>query len=147
MSLGMMIRAQFELQRVMPPVGRDVTKLKGAEFADYVRVNVLALEDELHEAMQEVVWKPWSHAEPGFIDRDRYLDELIDAWHFFMNLVLVAKKDDQRLGDLVNEFTERYFAKHDRNRQRQAEGYTGLDKCPNCKRELVPGQECPCAVS
>lgn len=92
---------------------------------DWIRVNVLAAEDELHEALAEVSWKPWASSE--YFNRDAFLGEIVDALHFVANLLAGAGITDEELNTA-------YLAKMERNRKRQSEGYTGLDKCSICKR-------------
>lgn len=89
---------------------------------------ILALTDELHEALAEIGWKPW--ATSRHINGEAFKGELIDAYHFLMNLFLIAGMND-------NEVERRYREKNRRNLDRQIEGYDGISgKCPNCKRAL-----------
>lgn len=106
--------------------------MQGQELIEFIRWNVLALEDELHEALAEVVWKPWSSAPPDFINSAAFIKELVDAFHFLMNLVLAATHSADEAAEI---FTDLYFKKADRNAERQTEGYTGLDKCAKCHRD------------
>lgn len=95
---------------------------------EFIRWNTLALTDELHEALAEVGWKPW--ASNRDINREAYVGELVDAWHFLMNLLLVVEVTP-------DEFYRRYMEKRYRNAKRQREGYDGIvGKCPSCKRAL-----------
>jgi dimeric dUTPase (all-alpha-NTP-PPase superfamily) len=109
-----MMSRQLELQR--DSFGLDPLAMEGEELAEFVRWNVLALEDELHEALDEVRWKPWA-SDTGFIDRDAFVKELVDAMHFLMNLMLVANASPE-------EIYNRYFAKAGVNQARQEAGYT-----------------------
>lgn len=92
----------------------------GAARMNYVRTMVLATEDELHEALRETQWKPWSHHSGSSfsnIKREEYKAELVDAWHFFMNLLLVA--------DITaDEFFNEYLRKNGINHDREDNGYT-----------------------
>lgn len=161
-----MLKAQLQLQR--GSFGADPTKMTPDERAEYIRSNVLALEDELHEALHEVGWKPW--ATDRSIDHEAFMKEMVDAWHFFMNLMLVgsgveiAPRSDgtMEMEALAQWFGDRYMEKREVNADRQAEGYTGTDKCPACKRDRattaidvpglhelgeadqIMGQMCPC---
>lgn len=95
---------------------------------NYFKENVLALTDELHEAMGEIGWKSW--AKSNHFNEDKVKGELVDAFHFFMNLCLAA-------GMTPDELFKRYRAKRAINVQRQADGYDGVStKCPRCKRAL-----------
>lgn len=126
MTLQWMLDAQRALQ--INTYGIDPPTLDGDERVEFIRWNVLALEDELHEALGEVGWKPW--ATSRHLNRESYVGELVDAWHFLMNLLLVA-------GVTEEEFVARYDAKRRRNAERQVEGYDGVaDKCPKCWRAL-----------
>lgn len=101
----------------------------------FIKDMTLALEDELHEALGEVGWKPWATSK--HINREAYLSELTDALHFFVNLCLVINATPY-------ELYEAYVKKNLKNHKRQGEGYDGLSgKCPGCKRALDdPGIGC-----
>lgn len=118
----------FQHQRAMQErsFGGDPYLFPVDQKIQYLKDMILALEDELHEAMQEFTWKPWSSATPN-IDYPRIQSELVDAWHFFMNLCITTGLDPQLL-------TEKYFLKAELNRKRQEEGYDNKDKCPVCRR-------------
>lgn len=125
-DLGRLLAAQLELQ--VGSFDTDPRMLRGAARADYLTWNVVALEDELHEAMQEARWKPWLTTGRGdWVDRDAYLKELVDAFHFLGNLLLLAADKDGAWTpeQLANEFVERYARKRDVNARRQVEGYDG----------------------
>lgn len=110
--------------------GVDPRVLSEEEAAGYIQWNVLAATDELHEALQEVRWKPWATPYGGFVDRDRYVKELVDLLHFVANLLLVANVTGE-------ELEVAYRSKHDVNAKRQEEGYDGVQvKCVNCSRDL-----------
>lgn len=110
----------FELQaRLQRERFRDPSRLNREEAIEFIRWNVLALQDELHEALQEVGWKPW--ASSCHINRDEFIGELVDAIHFLVNLFLVV-------GATADEVAERYAKKNHKNHLRQERGYTGLEK-------------------
>jgi hypothetical protein len=97
-----------------------------------IKLNVLALTAELHEALDETGWKPW--ASSRHIYEDRLQEELIDAWHFLMNLFLHANMD-------ADKIFEMYCRKHGINVTRQEDGYEGVkEKCPQCHRDLAEMQ-------
>ena len=127
MSFDKAIAAQHELQ--VNTFGKDPKNgLTPDEQMDWIRWNVLALTDELHELMQETGWKPWATSK--HINRDAYVSELVDSFHFFMNLMLLVDCSP-------DELLEKYFHKRKINIQRQAEGYNGVDsKCRMCHRAL-----------
>lgn len=115
---------QLVLQR--QSFGVDPRELEGPELVSFIRWNLLALENELHEALNEVNWKPWSNAPSGFkleaagdgggTGRDAYVAELVDALHFLGNLFLAAGASDTEVDDL-------YRKKRAINAQRQVDGY------------------------
>lgn len=120
------LEAQRQLQ--IKSYGADPVTLTGDEAADWIRWNVLALEDELHEALAETGWKPW--ATSRHINRDAFIGELVDSFHFLMNLMLVVDCS-------ADEFLDKYFVKRGINAARQAAGYDGVTtKCVKCKRAL-----------
>lgn len=123
LSLGELLNLQRDLQ--IAAYGVDPSRLTGEERAEYVRWNVLALEDELHEAMQEVKWKPWlTEGHGDWVDRDAYVKELVDALHFILNLINLAL-GHATCEELGAEVTFRYLLKRERNARRQVEGYSG----------------------
>jgi dimeric dUTPase (all-alpha-NTP-PPase superfamily) len=95
------------------------------QLVEWVRINILAAEDELHEALGEISWKPWASSQ--YFNREAYLGEIVDVLHFVGNLLAGAGISDA-------ELNAAYLEKMERNRQRQREGYTGTDKCSKCKR-------------
>lgn len=124
-GLAAIMGRQLALQR--ESFGIDPMALEGEELTRFIRWNVLALEDELHEALAETHWKPWATGE-GFLDRDAFVKELIDAQHFLNNLYLAA-------GVSSNEVVERYLAKAKVNADRQEAGYSSTSgKCEHCGR-------------
>ena len=125
-SIQMMLDHQAEMQRAS--FGTDYRTMNDEQRMEVLRMNVLALEDELHEALAETGWKPW--AESNHINVDAFKGELVDAWHFFMNLLNLAGMDAQ-------ELHHRYFEKAAKNKARQEQGYDGISgKCPLCHRAL-----------
>lgn len=109
--------------------GADPVGLSGKEREEYVRWNVLAAEDELHEALAEISWKPWAKSE--FFNREQFVGEMVDVLHFVGNLLAVANVTG-------TELTTRYSSKQDKNRERQRDGYDGVSgKCKGCKRDLL----------
>lgn len=126
MTLQSMLDEQERAQRDVH--GLDLGRLTDEERIEAIRWNVLALEDELHEALAETGWRPW--ATSRHVNRDAFLGELIDAWHFLMNLFIIADTDAEEIKRL-------YFAKRAKNDKRQRDGYDGVaGKCPGCHRAL-----------
>ncbi len=123
-SLAQIFARQLDLQR--ESFGGDPASLAPEAKIQFIKDMVVALEDELHEALAEVGWKPW--ATSRHINEGPFKKELIDALHFWVNLCLAAGMDH-------SEVVHRYFAKAEVNAQRQADGYDGVStKCPSCGR-------------
>ena len=120
------LRTQRELQE--ESYGFDFDEMTTEDRVEFITWNVLALTDELHEALAETGWKPW--ATSRHINLDAFKGELIDAFHFMGNLFLAA-------GMSADEVMRRYRKKRQVNADRQADGYDGVTtKCPVCKRAL-----------
>lgn len=127
-KLQEMLDAQRDLQ-IKHMEGKDPHTLEGDERASFFTTHAFAMTDEVHEAGNEIGWKPW--ASDRSLNRFQYVGELIDAWHFFMNLLLLAGVDE-------NEMYDRYMNKRAINVQRQLEGYDGVTgKCGYCHRDLL----------
>ena len=134
--LSMMLEMQRELQLKMPPPNRVPADLRGDDRATFMVWNAYALFDEVHEALDEMGWKPW--ATSRHLNAEPMLKEMVDAFHFFMNMLLVIGGEmGWSIEQLADEFTKRYIAKNAVNAERQKEGYDGVSsKCPKCHREL-----------
>lgn len=91
----------------------DPPALRGEERAEYLRWNVLAADDELHEFLNETHWKPWGKNQGELKDRGKAVEELVDALHFVANLLCALEVTDAELSQL-------YEAKMYVNRQRMA---------------------------
>lgn len=126
MDIEKMFQRQAELQEhsfhVRP------WALEGDDRRHYVTAMTLALQDELSEALREIAWKPW--AKDDYVNKREFLGELVDAFHFLMNLALIVDPT----GDA---FVEAYFKKAEVNAARQAKGYSAVEgKCEQCGRAL-----------
>jgi dimeric dUTPase (all-alpha-NTP-PPase superfamily) len=124
------LEEMFELQNRLQTqaYGTDIATLSDFEAIDFIKDMHIALTDELHEMLGEVGWKPWATSK--HINSEAAKGELVDAWHFFMNLCIVV-------GLTPDELYSRYKKKREKNIKRQEEGYDGVStKCPKCKRAL-----------
>ena len=138
--LAEMLRAQRELQ--VDSFGNDPVRLEGEERVAFLRWNVDALQDELHELMQEVGWKPW--ASSRHVNEKEAVAELVDAWHFFMNILwaLGGHSAQGSSTELASMFAAGYAAKRAVNTARQERGYDGVSgKCPSCRRDQMETQK------
>lgn len=100
-------------------------------LVEYMRWNMLAIDDELAEMRQAISWKPWQHDAP-YADREEIIKEAVDVLHFVANIIVAAGGTDEQL----NKF---YVEKMERNRQRQLNGYKVKDvgvKCQICARAI-----------
>ena len=101
------------------------------ELIEYIRWNMLAIDDELAEVRKAISWKPWQHDEP-YADRTEIVKECVDVLHFVANILCAAGATDEQLD------TE-YLAKMQKNADRQRNGYRVMDegvKCKTCFRAL-----------
>lgn len=129
-----MLAAQAELQLKMPG-GTDPRHMVGDDRASFLTWNAFALTDELHEAFNEIGWKPW--ATSRHINRDLAMKEMVDAFHFFMN-ILLAISPGMSASEIAAEFCGKYYEKNKINTKRQEVGYDGVTgKCELCKRDLA----------
>ena len=90
--------------------------------AAFIRDHFVYLDQELQEMLYEVPyfkhWKNYDNMTDDEIDAayDKAKEELVDAWHFFMNLMI-------GLGMTSDELFEGYLKKNKENIRRQEEGY------------------------
>lgn len=136
--LARMIGAQKLLQSTS--FDTDFRDMSTQERVDYIKENVLALTDELHELLAETSWKPWAKSE--FLNEERAMSELVDVLHFFMNIA-IGIYPWLSPGDIAEVITMGYEKKRGINVQRQEDGYDGVStKCFECKTALDdPGVE------
>lgn len=123
------LRAQRAYQRETYGVDYDDFYDAG-KLTEYVTTNLYAATLELAEAAQETPWKPWATVDKEAFweeNRDRFVGELVDVLFFVANGLAAV-------GVVDRELNERYLAKMDVNRQRQAAGYDGTAKCTVCGR-------------
>ena len=120
---GTWIKDTVDLQEEFYKPG--IRNLPQGELEDWIRINTLAAEDELHEALQEISWKPWAKSE--YFNREAFIGEIVDVLHFVANMLGAANCTDE-------ELNAAYLEKMERNRERQRQNYTGLDKCTKCNR-------------
>lgn len=121
-----MMKAQFEMQR--DTYGIDYSKLTDEERIHHFKEMLHAFNDEMHEALGEMGWKPWATSK--HFNTEAVQGEMVDGWHFFMNLMMISGLTPEKLYRMYN-------AKRLKNIQRQVEGYDGVStKCAGCRRAL-----------
>ena len=92
------------------------------ERAAFIRDHFVYLDQELQEMLYEVPffkhWKDYSKMTDKELAHayDKAKEELVDAWHFFMNLML-------GLGMTADDLYSGYLIKNKENIRRQEEGY------------------------
>lgn len=132
--------AMIEMQRrLQEQLGHKFETMTLRERIVYIRDMVLALSNELQaEVMQECAWKPWLTDDSKlFINERAIFGELIDVWHFLMNLMLVVRPT-LTPEQLAHEMYRGYVHKREVNVNRQRIGYDGVEsKCPNCSRDVA----------
>lgn len=125
--LSEMLDMQRDLQ--VTAYHRDPSTLDISDKIQFIKDMHIAITDELHELLGEVDWKPWTHGDRG-INYAGAKKELVDVWHFFMNLMIV-------LDVTPDELFAFYTKKRQVNINRQNNEYDGVStKCPKCKRAL-----------
>jgi len=94
----------------------------------FIKDNKLALDAEVQEMLDECGWKPWASSK--HINVEAFKGEIVDAFHFLMNEMMVV-------GMTVDELLTGYDRKSFKNIKRQEDGYDGVStKCPGCHRAL-----------
>lgn len=119
-QLESMLSMQREFQMRLDPKFLDMTIKERVAF---IKEHSIHLNQEVNEMLYELPYfKPWkdysglsTEAEAMAMAKARM--ECIDAWHFFMNIMIA-------LGFSADEFVEMYMAKHKENNRRQDDGYT-----------------------
>ncbi len=80
----------------------------------YYNIMTLALIDEAMESLRETPWKPWKNKQK--LNKVLLKEELVDLFHFFMNLCIFA-------GMSSLELYQKYMIKNEENFKRQKDGY------------------------
>ncbi len=89
---------------------RDVNPSDPEAVSTYIREVILCAEDELHEVLNEVHWKPWKTPR-GIKDLNNYREEMADVLHFILDLYLAAGLTGM---DIVAD----YLSKSEKNKTR-----------------------------
>ena len=98
----------FEAQKAM----QDMLNIKYDQ--EYREKMILASIDELMEMLRETPWKPWKKHQK--YNKKNYKKELIDLWHFVINLSLDA-------GFTPKSLLSNFKIKNSINKLRQKDGY------------------------
>ena len=81
---------------------------------EFINEQILATVDELMEALRETPWKSWKKNQT--LNEENFKEELIDVWHFLINLSLASGMDSI-------EVYKRFVGKNQINHKRQDEKY------------------------
>ena len=81
---------------------------------ELIKNQILALYDEIGEALREVPWKPWKINQ--MFNVAKFKIELIDVFHFLINLFLLSGMSAKDVFDL-------FISKNKINVRRQKDGY------------------------
>lgn len=119
-KLESMMDMQKDLQKRL---GADFSSMSMQERVAFIKEHSIHLNQEINEMLYELPYfKPWKDyssltesQKNDMLEKARM--ELIDAWHFFMNMSLA-------LGMTPEQFYMMYAAKNKENHRRQDVGYT-----------------------
>ena len=136
-ELGCMMKMQADFQRRLDKNFFDKTIQERVAF---IKEHSIHLNQEINEMLYELpFFKPWK--DYSDMDEEAQLAamakarmECIDAWHFFMNIMIA-------LGFTADEFVYMYLQKNKENHRRQDEGYTADKSYRNQSVEEVMGHE------
>lgn len=119
-KLETMLKMQKDFQK---RVGFDFEAMDENEVAAYIKEMMLWVIDETSEALHELKhakgwskkYDSWSN-EKTMEQKEKFKNEMVDAFHFFMNILIAVDMDAD---DLFN----RYVDKNKVNIERQNNGY------------------------
>jgi len=110
---------QFKLQDRLG----NIKKIKSSPEMKqkYINQMILAIHEEAVEIMRETAYKNPDYVEFGWkkgqkFDNEKFKEEIVDIWHFVLNLCIVADMDS-------DELVARFFNKNQENHKRQDDGY------------------------
>jgi dimeric dUTPase (all-alpha-NTP-PPase superfamily) len=88
---------------------------------NFININILACLDELSEVLRETAWKNPKYIKGGWkinqeLNEDKFKEEIIDLWHFVINLSLAADFTSEELYDMFED-------KNKINHKRHNDGY------------------------
>ena len=115
-----MLEMQKELQGYL---GFDFEEMSIEERVAFIKEHSIHLNQEINEALYELPYfKPWKDYSKITDDEVvkglvAYKEELVDAFHFFMNMMLA-------IDFTADEFEAMYMSKNKENIERQRRGYT-----------------------
>jgi phosphoribosyl-ATP pyrophosphohydrolase len=100
----------FDRFRSIEKTHININDINSKEFRQYFDYMFHKMIEEYFEAI--MVFKFKKHNDDSDIfDREQFLEEMIDGWHFFMNLMIL-------LNITYDEFYEKYLEKNYKNHKR-----------------------------
>lgn len=118
--LNTMLGMQKSFQKRL---GTDFNSMGFEDATAFIKEHSIHLNQEVNEMLYELpFFKPWKDYSAMTVDEqqkafEKAKMECIDAWHFFMNIMLA-------LGFTADTFYDMYMAKNKENHRRQDDGYT-----------------------
>lgn len=111
----------FNLQINLQTRFKNLPILDNKRKQQFININILACLDELSEALRETAWKNPEYIDCGWkrtqgFNEEKFQEELVDLWHFVINLTLAS-------GMSANNLHDRFITKNKVNHIRQDEGY------------------------
>ena len=92
----------------------DISKKSSQQYCRDVALRGV---EEMFEALQHLKnWKPHRKTEISDFNREAFLEEIVDAFNYFMALLIVVDVDEEKL-------FEAYLKKDQKIRKRLDEGY------------------------
>lgn len=104
------LKELFNLQRKLQ-AKIDFTNVS---LTQYIRLMFIGIVTEVSEAIEETNWKPWK--KDKHIDLDKLQEEVIDIWHFLINLTLASGMNSESV-------LKQFRSKNKINMKRQEEKY------------------------
>ena len=114
-----MFKLQKELQEKLGNIKRINSCKENKQ--QFINQMILAIQEEAVEIIRETAYKNPDYVMLGWKkgqkwNEENFKDELIDMWHFVMNLCIAVDMDS-------DEFYERYITKNKINIRRENENY------------------------
>lgn len=118
-----MLKAMFSVQYENQLKRGNIAKISGSDVMkqQYINQMLLACYEEVTEIMRETAYKNPDFVTFGWkksqvLDEQKMQDEIIDLWHFLMNLAIVANMTPEM-------FYNKYLEKNNINEKRMAGDY------------------------
>lgn len=113
--LSQIVEKQKEFQEFLKvKLPNSIEEMCEKENIENLVFQILAMFDEVSEALACIPWKPWKKVQ-GF-NLNSFKEELIDIFHFLINCCLYVGMSSE---DIFNEF----MRKNKINWERQKDGY------------------------